>query len=102
MTKETQESEQDRRWIVWMSGVVVVIIILVVAAIFIQHEKLMNPAVSSFARTTNSDLADHEKFAKAYIRIDKDNVFVYRQEAEIEKVLEEGDGIAFFCSEADA
>ena len=103
MTKEIDEApqEQDRKWIVWMSGVVVVIVVLVIVAIWIQHERMMNPAVSSFARTTNSDVTDHEKFAAEYKKLSADNVFVYRQEPEIVKVLEEGNGIAFFCTAAD-
>ena len=100
MVKEAQK--QDRSWIVWMAIVVVAVVAAVGIAIWVQHEQIMKKVESSFAKTTDSDVAGHERFAEAYTKLTTDNVFVYRNSREARDILLEGSGIVFLCDPASA
>lgn len=98
MVKEAQK--QDRGWIIWMAIVVVAVVAAVGISIWIQHEQIMKEVESSFSKSTDSDVTGHDRFAEAYTKLTSDNVFVYRNSSEIQKILQKGSGVVFFCDPA--
>lgn len=99
MVKEAQK--QDRSWIVWMAIVVTAVVAAVGIAIWLQHQEIMKRVDSSFAKTTESDVSGHERFAEAYPQLTAENVFVYRNSREIQEILQKGSGIVFLCDPAN-